>query len=377
MFSKHYPNYLFENKTDIHLFDLPEIDLKALTSLLMHYTCIYDRRDVLTSPLCHSLSQTTQLIIRNFLQKITKNVTKDTMNDIIKSCIDDASDHLPTNQWLSVETTCSKNSPLQDLLKTPVSKFGRLYEKDKLISTLKSELEAERYEKADLQEELKLQSEKSKKIEQQLQQKNNEISRLRAEVIALENRTPPHFQDMDSRELQRRLRSEIQTLEQYIKQIEDEQEDIRKEKDATKERLRNVEMQAGIWEEKFFETERNFESLTEHSKKQEEELRQLNEHCAELTSLLEEYRAKPGNDSSLFEMPAEKVLNETAPCDEDLACSVIEVQLRDAHKQVEELKGQVGKTEECLEKLRGVLDETEATLKEAQGINKDLNDKVF
>ncbi|XP_044265384.1 nucleoporin nup211 [Tribolium madens] len=376
LFGRHYPNYLFHNKTEIHLFDLPEIDLKAIISLLMHYTCIYDRRDVLTSPLCHSLSQSTQLIIRNFLQKTTTSVNKESMSDIIKSCIDDASDHLITNQWLSVETSCSSNSPLQDILKTPISKFGRLHEKDKIISKLKSEIEAERYEKADLQEELKLQLEKSKKIEQQLQQKNNEISRLRAEVGALENRTPPNFQDMDSRELQRRLRSEIQTLEQYIKQIEDEQDEIKKEKDATKERLRKIEQQANIWEEKFFETERNFENLTEHSKQQEKELREMQAHCAELTALLEEYRENPKNDSSLFEFSTEKPLNETELCPEDLACSVIEVQLRDAQKQIEELKKQIGETEECVTQLRNVLLETETKLKHSEDLNTEFETKV-
>ena len=296
------------------------------------------------------------------------------MDKIIKICIDDASDHLANNQWLNVETSSCSNSPLQDLLKTPVSKMGRLHEKDRLIAKLKTELDAERYDKTELQEELKKQMDRNKKLETQLAQKSSEVSRLRSEVAALENRTPPHYQDMDSRELQRRLRAEIQCLEQYVKQVEDEQEEIRKEKDSAKELLRTVESQASMWEEKFFEAERNLEGLKEHSKKQEEELGELQAHCAEITAMLEEYRAKPENDSSLYDTftaGESAKLNETPP-GEDLACEVVEVQLREAQKQIEELRGQMKQMEEARKALKGVKEEIEERLQKSVETNSGL-----
>lgn len=143
--------------------DLPETDLKAITSLLLHYTCIYDRRDVLTSPLCYSLSAPTQIIIRNFLQKFNKEFTNSALNVLIEQCLEEVSLNL-NNHWINIGGSIGRNSPLQDLLKTPVSKFGRLHEKEKNISDLKSALELERYEKADLQEELRLQIDKNLKI---------------------------------------------------------------------------------------------------------------------------------------------------------------------------------------------------------------------
>lgn len=221
----------------------------------MHYTCIYDRRDVLTVPLCNTLDQKTQIHIRNFLEKVTSNITYEELQRHMQSNYDENA--LDTSVCMS--DICSPliyQSPLQDILKTPSFKAGRLQVKDREISKLKSELELERYEKADLQEEIKLQIEKNKKLgmsyltkcefsslfyvyftDKQLEQKKSEISRLRAEVLSLESRTPPHYQDRDSREIQKQLRSEIQSLEQYIHQCDEEHEQLRKEKDAAKEKV--------------------------------------------------------------------------------------------------------------------------------------------
>lgn len=75
-------------------------------------------------------------------------------------------------------------------------------------------------------------------IETQLKQKCSEIKRLRAEINALEMRTPPHFQDQDSRETQKRLRIEIESLEKYVQQCDREQEELRRERDTAKEKVK-------------------------------------------------------------------------------------------------------------------------------------------
>lgn len=215
----------------------------------------------------------------------------------------------------------------------------------------------------------------TKILEKLLVQRSSEISQLRGEIIALENRTPPHYQDADSRELQRRLRSEIQSLEQYIKQLEDEQEQIRNEKDSVKEKLRTLESQCTIWQDKFFETERSFESVSEQSKKQDEELRILQAHCAELTAMLEEYRYRPtSNDSSMFEQLSETNQPLQAPSCEDLAHSVVEVQLREALKQNDGMKASLIEAEEFGLELKNTIDALSNQLQEAKDSCQRFND---
>lgn len=56
--------------------------------------------------------------------------------------------------------------------------------------------------------------------------KFHENKRLRGEILALQNKTPPHFDYGDSLQMQRRLKSEIGHLEGYINKLEKEQCDL-------------------------------------------------------------------------------------------------------------------------------------------------------
>ena len=61
-----------------------------------------------------------------------------------------------------------------------------------------------------------------------------EISRLKSEVLALEERTPPQYQDKDSRETQKILRTKIESLEQIIEQCDKENLELQEEREAEK-----------------------------------------------------------------------------------------------------------------------------------------------
>lgn len=165
---QHYPDFIIDNKANIHLTDLSSSDLSAITSLLLHYTCIHDRRDVLTSPLCYNLQQITQICIKNFLEKIQvcTKITNEELINIIQCCVDeiekkpDMSCHL----LAIANTPVNRKSPLQDLLRTPASKNVRLQEKERELNKLKTELELVQDEKESLEEDLKLQIEKNTRL---------------------------------------------------------------------------------------------------------------------------------------------------------------------------------------------------------------------
>lgn len=135
---------------------------------MLHHSCITDGREVLTSPLCHKLSQTTQLCIKLFLEKVDFDVTRETLNEVIHLCVTNmAKTTLPSlpfcTEFRDAPLNCG--SPLQDLLtKTPKFKNSRYLEKEREIKQLKKDLDLERFEKADLQEEFKLLQEKNDKL---------------------------------------------------------------------------------------------------------------------------------------------------------------------------------------------------------------------
>lgn len=165
---RHYPKFKIENKLNVHLNDISFTHLCSITSLLMHYTCIHDRRDVLTSPLCYNLKQTTQLYVKNFLERIQEcsELSNEALNNIIKSCVKNKlGSSVDESPCLTVSNQLyMKHSPLQDILKTPTSKSSKLVEKDREIGRLKTDLQLAQEEKENLEEDLRIQDEKNKKL---------------------------------------------------------------------------------------------------------------------------------------------------------------------------------------------------------------------
>lgn len=167
LFKIQYPDFVFHND-DLHfLSEASSEDLIVITSLLMHHSCITDRREVLTSPLCHRLSQSTQMNIKAFLEKVEHDVTLEKLQEIILECCaincDTSDSSLVCNA--SGDSSSTVESPLQGLfVRTPHTRRSRFLEKNREINKLRLELQSERYEKQDLQEEVKAQLERNDKL---------------------------------------------------------------------------------------------------------------------------------------------------------------------------------------------------------------------
>lgn len=167
LLKKQYPNFLFEVEDAASWGDFSHNDLLSITSLLLHHTCITDRQEAVTSPLCSKLPQVTQLNIKIFLENVDFDVTREKLDEVIERCVNIKEIDLAQAHFHTVyEGSLKCDSPLQGLLNgTPKGKKkSLLLEKEREIKQLKNDLELERYEKADLQEELKLQQEKNKDL---------------------------------------------------------------------------------------------------------------------------------------------------------------------------------------------------------------------
>lgn len=66
-------------------------------------------------------------------------------------------------------------------------------------------------------------------IGNQIKEKSIQISKLRSELYALENRTPPHNKKSATFDIEKHLKVEIQNLEQYVDQLQTKHDDLQEE----------------------------------------------------------------------------------------------------------------------------------------------------
>ncbi|XP_025834068.1 COP1-interactive protein 1-like isoform X3 [Agrilus planipennis] len=375
---KEYPHCQFDNEKTVHIQDLTNNDIIIISSLLMHYSCVFEHRDVLTSPLCQRLSHHTQLCIRMFLEKIQNDVTKDILFETIKNCtfVNEFKKKLQSSQWMSGgDSPLSSRSPLQELLYTPGYKKAYIQEREREINKLRQELEVERYEKLDIQEELKQQQEHNEKIGKELSEKLAEIKKLRSELVASQYASPFKSDDQFSQDLQRRLKGEIKNLERYVLQLESEIEKLQNERSSLNENLVKVEREYNAIQDKCLYSEHKYDILLEKYEIQRCELQNLHQHCNELTTLLDELKNSKSNDSYIevesinCDFQKRKSIQSTS-C-EDLAHAVVEVQLRESLKENNDLKSILKATQEMNNTLQGNID---IGNKKLQELNKQCED---
>lgn len=74
----------------------------------------------------------------------------------------------------------------------------------------------------------------------QIKDKATQISRLRSELYALENKTPPHNKKSASLDIERQLKIEIQTLERYVDQLQTKHDDLQDENIDISDKVRII-----------------------------------------------------------------------------------------------------------------------------------------
>ncbi|KAF5305007.1 hypothetical protein FQR65_LT07798 [Abscondita terminalis] len=366
--------------------NVAESDLIIICSLLLHYSCIHDRRDVLTSPLCYQLSKQTQTTIKGYLEKTKNDINLDKLFDIIEASFEWKKENKSLNDFTLSCDYSNVASPLQALLHTPVSKGPRYKEKDREINKLRSELDLERFEKIDLQKELSEEKDKNKNLCQQIHNKTTEITQLHNEISELETKIASNNCDIEWSKLQQKLRNENKSLEKYISQLHTEQEKVCAEKDEAKEKMKKFQEECNFWQEKAMSYESNYENLSENYKQQQLELHDLRDNCRELSNLLEELQSTNRPNDSCDDVDGAnnfRKKNESLSSTEDLACVVVEVQLRDVQKENIKLNKSLKDCQENIVKLNSEIHSFKIKIKELEGDkeilgseNEDLQSKV-
>ncbi|XP_045461208.1 uncharacterized protein PFB0765w [Harmonia axyridis] len=328
--------------------ELPEDKLIMITSLLMHYTCIYDGRENFTLPLCQNLSKKSQLSIKNFLQNVDKDVTYSDLKNIIgKDSIYD-----------SVESK-STNSPLTDVFRTPSLKRRFNYEKDRAVNKLKTALELEQYEKADVEDELRTQIKKTKKLEKLLNKSNDEINALKSEIFKLKCQTPPQTSKKPDLELTVKfLKKELGNFEHYIENNEKEHEQLREEHHLYKKKIEEYEIEYAKLQKKYLAYDEQIDELTEMLSEKSSKITHLETYCKELNEILDGYRQQRpcSTESSFSEYISLNKVDTSIVNPENLASAVIEIQLKESQELNEELMSKVNALNNELSSTKKYLD---------------------
>lgn len=134
--------------------------------------------------------------------------------------------------------------------------------------------------------------------------------------------------------------------------------------------------------------ESNYESLLEKCELQEREIKNLKFHCNEINTMLSELKQKPNEsyletDNSHFDLNHQDSERD-GTFSEDLACAVVEVQLKDSMKENIELKVQLKETEsknlklnEEIKLFEGNYNDLSKNFADLQRCNDELMKKVI
>lgn len=139
--------------------NIKDIELLEIISLLLHYTCIYDKREMFTSPLCRLLSSNAQLSVKKFLESVDENIRKEELFQIISQCYCDKSPEVL--QQRNHKKCTALGSPLQIFLQK--SNYNVL-EKEAEIKKLQMKVTIEKQQIIELQEDLKTEQDINKTL---------------------------------------------------------------------------------------------------------------------------------------------------------------------------------------------------------------------
>nr|CAD7403609.1 unnamed protein product [Timema poppensis] len=124
----------------------------------------------------------------------------------------------------------SRTSPISRITaQSPGQSVKVLSDKNREIKRLKSDLESEISENVRLQEQLKIEKDRNKELAHKLDGKTTEIKRLREDYLATEDF--PSSEKGDAKVVEKRYKSEVKCLEEYVASLHVDIEKLQVEKE--------------------------------------------------------------------------------------------------------------------------------------------------
>ncbi|XP_029408969.2 major antigen isoform X2 [Bactrocera dorsalis] len=224
----------------------------------------------------------------------------------------------------------------------PTPKSAMLEERTRELYNLRAQLETERYEKGLLEVQIKQNEEKMKKLNQDHKKLHQTIQDLKNDILTQNTTESSSPKNKDGEQMKRRLCREVAQKETEIAKLNEVLGNLREEKNLVQEKLRHAEKQIMVCMNRITELDLKVDELTTELEQKEFTIQCLSENKLELEQFINETRST-GNNSrpdyldASFSPPTDG--SSSSP--ENLARSVVDVQLREKEHENSELRDEL------------------------------------
>nr|CAD7392678.1 unnamed protein product [Timema cristinae] len=274
-----------------------------LFTLLMHYVCVLVKHPDLLKNILKNLPPEDHACVAHvlmYLQDGEKKITSEVLRLAVTKSFKDPKDKLvhlkSSSATLSRQASplgmqFSRTSPISRVsAQSPGQSIKVLSDKNREIKRLKSDLESEISENVRLQEQLKIEKDRNKELAHKLDGKTTEIKRLREDYLATEDF--PSSDKGDAKVVEKRYKSEVKCLEEYVASLHVDIEKLQVEKEEVAIKLATFEHHTSMWCEKAMRYEEMCLKLEEELQQSTMELDGFRSHCSELEEIIQNLRPK-------------------------------------------------------------------------------------
>ncbi|XP_078046465.1 mushroom body defect [Augochlora pura] len=349
-----YPEFVYDMEA------LEETDHVDITSLLLLHICQYE--PTFYESMCNKLQYEVQIKIKMFLEVVIP-YGKEISKQSLRAAISELGNNAPKTPGTP---RTPKTESLKDFLNTPAttrsSQSQRLLnQRNRELKKLINELEVERFEKADLQEDLRIQQRKIENLQKQLGEKTAQLKAIRDERLS---QTPQSCKkNKNISDCEQYYKNEVNHLEEELIKKQYEIDNLETENFSLSKKLTGTEKECKSFKQKLETCETLLENMQIKGEIKDRELLCLKNSYEELHAHLKNLNRQDDKEQS-FEIDGVDLLNISSPLlnNSEALSTVVEIQLQEAKEESALLKSQIDVLNKKIQEKTIHLQDTECKL---------------
>ncbi|XP_021206607.2 centromere-associated protein E isoform X2 [Bombyx mori] len=318
-----YPHFKFENGT---VEPASESDFYLAASLLLFFVCVNSKQIDIKNVMCNKLSADDQEVILKFSKNLMES--SPVLYQDLQAAITDA---------CGQQIIPSTGVPHSIMTETPPA-LRSLHSE---VRRLQVALDAERFDRNYLQDELARTNSKLEKLAKDKEQYKLEIMDLKAQISLCCGQEENAKSSETKADLSTKLAKDLQEMEERLVQIKGELDDVVYERDSFRAKIEELKKDRDKW---FGLSQQESTRVSQLS----EQLEIEKQHVATLKELVTEFRQHNRLnhfDSSLLECDdpdaSMQILQHNSSISSEVCANVVEVQLGEERAKIVELKQQI------------------------------------
>ncbi|KAJ8684484.1 hypothetical protein QAD02_020276 [Eretmocerus hayati] len=281
--------------------------------------------------LCSNLEPDTQVKVKSILESVYplgKYVTNQDLYEIFSHSDQTKTKLFPAKQKFILEEFL--NSPAT----RSVQNDNKVHQMSRQVRNLRADLEMAHYEKSELIEDLKNHKKKVEDLELKLKQTEGKLKNAQRENISIDDSSSC---ETNNENLPQSLyRSELESLEKYVVDLQNENCKLQDDKQNLINEISTLTKNHQSLLQKSSNCEQTIETMLSQIVKKDDELSELKSKYEELSSYLKDKSSIHSSNYS-FELD-DRVISELSLNRSETLSSVIEVQLQDTRREMNDLQ---------------------------------------